>query len=134
MGVDGAEIRDSRERPAPSVPWSSLEWTPACHAGDREFKSRRGRHLVQAGQRSSVGQSVRLITGMSPVQVRALLPSTLGRGEPTRPGGELGRLRLLAPAPQVSSAAVIIQYDPTILLIYNDEAAQRSCRTLSLAW
>ena len=34
--------------------WSSTECSPACHAGDREFKSRRGRFGKVRGQKAEV--------------------------------------------------------------------------------
>src|SRR5690606_37551872 len=65
-----------------SVPWCSLECTPACQAGGRGFKSRRDRHLRSLrergyprprGRQGRVAQLVerppekRKVTGSTPV-------------------------------------------------------------------
>ena len=39
--------------------WSSLECSPACHAGDRGSKSRRGRWMTRRGKRPSQELAVR---------------------------------------------------------------------------
>ncbi len=53
--LDSAESESCRRYFLPS--WSSLEWTPACHAGDRGFKSHRGRLARYANRKSDEAQT-----------------------------------------------------------------------------
>jgi hypothetical protein len=71
--------------PLSSMPsWSSSECSPACHAGDREFKSRRGRSMTWRGTQTGKAAKLR------PSCMRVRIPPSLlddvrrpGSGDPS---------------------------------------------------
>ena len=69
--------------------WSSLEWTPSCHGGDRGFKSHRSRYVLVA---QIVERRVEATEASGQYRSRTLSGSSSKVGDSTRTGDTVGSI------------------------------------------